>query len=120
MTVESEDYKLEVLEYVVNQCIDRLLPKSNKDAVSMIIYRNNEVVWKVATEIYTKSGHQIDFLVVKKILNLRLEPLRAKISEAEKIRKEEEAEEAIIRAILEVERIAKIAKLERIEKERKE
>lgn len=44
MTVESEDYKLEVLEYAVNQCIDRLLPESNKDALSMIIYKSNEVV----------------------------------------------------------------------------
>ena len=44
MTVESEDYKLEVLEYAVNQCIDHLLPESNKDALSMIIYKSNEVV----------------------------------------------------------------------------
>lgn len=118
MTVESEDYKLEVLEYAVNQCIDRLLPESNKDALSVTIYRNNEIVWKVATEIYTKSGHQIDFLFVKKILNLRLEPLRTKISEEERIRNEKKAEEAKTKAKLEVQRQARKAEEERIRKEK--
>ena len=57
MVVESEDYKLEILKYAVNQSIDRLLPKSSEDALSIILYQSNEVVWRVATEIYTKSGH---------------------------------------------------------------
>jgi acyl carrier protein len=145
MPVESEDYKLEVLEYAVNQCIDRLLPESNKDALSIILYKSNEVVWKVATEIYTKSGYQIDFVFIRDILNLKVEPLHRKIAEKEKIRKEQEritkakeadeakireelkakriareVEEAKIKAKLEAEKLAKIAEQEQIKKERKE
>ena len=78
MSVEECDYKLEILEYAVNQCIDWLLPSSSEDALSVILYQSNEVVWRVATEIYTKSGHQIDFVFIRGILNLRVEPLRKK------------------------------------------
>lgn len=136
MTVESEDYKLEVLEYAVNQCIDCLLPESNKDALSVIIYQSNEIVWKITTDIYSKSGYQIDFLFIKKILDLRIEPLRTKISEEERIkveleaqrlarkieeeriRNEKKAEKAKIKAKLETQRQARQAEEERIRKEK--
>ena len=72
---ESEDYKFEILKYAVNQSIDRLLPKGNKDALSVILYQSNEVVWRVATEIYTKSGHQVDFVFIKDILKVKLDTL---------------------------------------------
>ncbi|HEY9768433.1 MAG TPA: hypothetical protein V6C71_07960 [Coleofasciculaceae cyanobacterium] len=145
MTVESEDYKLEVLEYAVNQCIDCLLPESNENALSAILYQSNEVVWRVATDIYSKSGYQIDFVFIRDILNLKVEPLQRKIAEKEKIRKEQErirkakeadeakireelkakrlakeVEEAKIKAKLEAEKLAKIAEQKQIEKERKE
>lgn len=138
MTVEREDYKLEVLEYAVNQCIDRLLPESNKDALSVIIYQSNEVVWKVATEIYTKSGHQIDFLFIRDLLNLRIEPLRNKIAEEvkiraeleaqrlareieeERVRNEKKAEKAKIKAKLEAQRQARKAEEEKIRKQKEE
>ena len=106
MFVEERDYKLEVLEYAINQCIDRLLPSRSEDALSIILYQSNELVWRVVTEIYTKSGHQIDFVFVRDILNLKIKPLRQKIAEeAEleayvneqaRIRIEQEAEEARI------------------------
>ena len=94
MSVEERDYKLEVLEYAVNQCIDRLLPSSSEDALSVILYQSNEVVWRVATEIYTKSGYQIDFSYISNLLDVRIEPLRKEAEEA-RIRAEQER---IIRA----------------------
>ena len=118
MTVESEDYKLDILEYAVNQCINRLFPKSCEDALSVILYQSNEVVWRVATDIYTKSGYQIDFLFIRDILNLRIEPLRNKIAEEEKIRKAKELEKAKIEAELEAQRQIREAKEKRIRKEK--
>lgn len=107
MTIESQNYKLEILEYAVNQSINRLLPESSEDALSVILYRSNEVVWRVATDIYTKSGHQIDFVFIRDILNSRIEPLQNKI-----------AEEAGIKAKLETKRRIKKAEEERIRKEK--
>ncbi|MEM8720489.1 MAG: hypothetical protein AAGE84_14490 [Cyanobacteria bacterium P01_G01_bin.39] len=127
MTIEEQSYKLKVLKYAVNQCVNRLLPKNSKDALSIILYQSNEVVWRVATDIYSKSGYQIDFIFIKNILNLRIEPLRNEIAEEErtqakleaerlareaeeqKIRKHKEAEEERIRAKLEMERLAREA-----------
>ncbi len=54
MTVEREDYKLEIFKYTVNQSIDRLLPKSSEDALSIILHKSNEVVWSIATDIMQK------------------------------------------------------------------
>lgn len=133
MSVESQDYKSEVLEYAVNDCINRLLPSSSEDALSVILYQTNEVVWRVATEIYTKSGYQVDFLFIRSTLILRIEPLQetiaeearikaeleaqrlAKIAEEKRIRKEKEIE----KARLEAERLEKIAKQKQLDKERK-
>ena len=139
--VEGEGYKLEILEYAINQSIDRLLPNSSEDALNVILYRSNEVVWRVATEIYTKSGHQVDFIFIRDLLNLRIEPLRNKIAKEEKIRaeleaqkriqeaeearirREQEAEEERIKAELEAQKLAEeaeIARKEKRERERKE
>lgn len=117
MTTENQNYKLEILEYAVNQSLNRLLPENSQDALSVILDRSNEVVWRVATDIYVKSGHQIDFVFIRDILNLRIEPLQNKIAEEERIKEEleaqkriREAEEAPIRAKLEAERLAREAK----------
>ena len=129
MSVESQDYKSEVLEYAVNQCIDRLLPSSGEDALSVILYQSNKVVWRVATEIYTKSGHQVDFVFIRDVLHLRIEPLQERIAEEEiirrereaeqaRIRREREAEKARIKAELEAQRLAEIAEEERIRKQK--
>ena len=138
MVAENENYKLEILEYAVNQCIDRLLPKSSEDALSAILYQRNEVVWRIVTDIYSKSGYQLDCLFIKNVLNLRIEALRNKIAEEakikaeleaqrltreieeERIRQEQETEQARIRSELEAQKLAKIAEQEKIENERKE
>lgn len=109
MAVEDKNYKLEILEYAVNQSINRLLPKSSEDALSIILYQSNEVVWRVATDIYTKSGHQIDFLFIRDILNLRIEPLRNQIAKIAKIKAE-----------LQAERLAKEAEEAKIRKQKEE
>ncbi len=120
MAVKDKNYKLEILEYAINQSIDRLLPQNNEDALNVIVHKSNEVVWRVATDIYSKSGHQIDFLFIRDVLNLRIEPLRNKIAEKERIRKEKEAEEARIRARLEAQRLAKEAENKIIRKQQQE
>ena len=78
MNIEKQNYELHLFKYAVNQCIDNLLPNNSQEALNVIVYRSDEVVWRVATEIYTKSGHQIDFLFIHDLLNLRIEPLKIK------------------------------------------
>lgn len=117
MSVENQRYQIEILEYAVNQSIDRLLPKNCKDALDVILCQSNEVVWRVAAEIYSKSGHQVDFVFVKDILNLRIEPLKRKIAEEERQRAIREAEEAVIRAELEAKRFEQEIEEKRLIKE---
>ena len=118
MVVESEDYKLEILKYAVNQSIDRLLPKSSEDALSVILYQSKEVVWRVATDIYTKSGHKIDFLFIRNILSLRIEPLQNKITNEARIKAELEVQRQIRKA--EEERIIREKETKRLAREEEE
>ncbi|WP_319420860.1 hypothetical protein [Pleurocapsa sp. FMAR1] len=120
MAIQNENYKLEILEYAVNQSINQLLPNSSKDALSVILDQSNEVVWRVATDIHTKSGHQIDFSFIKDILNLRIEPLRNKIAEEERIKAELEIQKRIREAEEQRIRKEKEAEERRIEKAREE
>lgn len=83
------------MKYAVDQTIDLLLPNSDQDALSIILYQSNEVVWRVATEIYTKSGHQVDFVFIRDLLNLRIESLKNMIAEEERIKAELEAKRRI-------------------------
>lgn len=108
MVVESENYKLKILEYAVEQSIDGLLPKNSEDALGVILHQSNEVVWRIATDIYTNSGHKLDFMFIRDILNSRIEPLKNKATKEK------------IKAELKSKKLAEIAERERLEKEKKE
>ncbi len=93
MTVENQNYELHILNYAINKYIDNILPSNSQDALNVIIYQSDDLVWRVATEIYTKSGYKIDFSWIQDILNLRIEPLKFKIAEQERIRKQKAKQE---------------------------
>lgn len=53
----ERDYELHVLKYAIDRTIDNLLPRNSQEALNAIANQNDEIVWRIATEIYTKSGH---------------------------------------------------------------
>lgn len=118
MTVEQQNYELHILKYAVERCIDRLLPNNSQEALNAIVYQSDEIVWRVVTEIYTKSGYQIDFSLIRDLLNLRIEQLTVKIAEEARIRKEKEAQRLAREA--EEERIRKAKEAERAKIEQKQ
>lgn len=77
----ERDYELHILKYAIDRAIDRLLPNNSQEALNAISHRSDEIVWRVATEIYTKSGHQINFSLIRDLLDVRIEPLTVKIAE---------------------------------------
>ena len=138
MTVENQNYQSNILEYAVNNCLDKLLPEGNEDALSVITNQSNELVWRIATEIHKESGHQIDFASIENILDRKsnllenniIEEQRAKANlkairlfkkaEKKRIRKEKEIADAKAREKLEAERLEQIVKQKKLDKERKE
>ena len=138
MAVENENYQFDILEYAVNQYLDELLPCSDRDALNVIANKSNELVWKIATEIYKESGHQIDFASIKNLLCLRsnllenqiAEEIRAKAdldarrlskkAEKERFRKEKEIANAKAKAKLEAERSEQTDKQQKLDREQRE
>ncbi|MDJ0536487.1 MAG: phosphopantetheine-binding protein [Xenococcaceae cyanobacterium MO_207.B15] len=113
MTVENQNYELHILNYAINKYIDNILPSNSQDALNIIIYQSDELVWIVTTEIYTKSGYKIDFSTIKNVLDLRIETLTSKIAEEEEIKKLKAIEQEKRRAELEAQRLAKEAEEKR-------
>ena len=55
----------------------------------MLVNQCDDLVYKIASKIYTESGHKVEFLMIRDVINSRIEPLQehiAKIKE-EKARK---------------------------------
>ena len=107
MAIENINYQFEILEYAVNQYLDELLPCNDRDSLNVIANKSNEIVWKIATEIYKESGHQIDFASIKDLLDLRSNLLENQI-----------AEEIRAKADLDARRLSKKAEKERFRKEK--
>ena len=108
MAIENHNYKSDILEYAVNQHLNKLLPDDNEDALNVIANQSKDLVWRIATDIYQESGHQIDFAFIKNLLYLRSNLLENKI-----------AEEIRAKADLDARRLFKKAKKERLKKEQK-
>lgn len=138
MNIENQNYQFDILEYAVNKCLDKLLPCINEDALSAIANQRNDLVWRIATEIYKESGHQIDFASINNILDLRSNLLENQIAEEqrdkadledrrffkkaekERLREEQEIASTKAKAKLEVQKIEQIAKQKELDRERKE
>ncbi|MEM7760780.1 MAG: phosphopantetheine-binding protein [Cyanobacteria bacterium P01_A01_bin.40] len=136
MTIENQNYQSDIFEYGVNQHLNKLLPDDNEDALNIIANQCNDIVWRIATDIYKESGHQIDFTFIKNILNLKSYSLENQIAEekrakadlntrrlfkkAEKERLRKEKEIADAKAKLEAERLEQRAKQKELDRERKE
>ncbi|MBW4536729.1 MAG: acyl carrier protein [Pleurocapsa minor HA4230-MV1] len=139
MSIENQNYQFEILEYAVNQHLDKLLSCSDKkDALNVILNQSKDLIWKIATEIYNESGHKIDFAFIKNLLDQRSNLLENRIGEeqkakadlearrlfkkAEKERFREEQRVASIKATakLKDQKIEQIAKQKELDRERRE
>jgi hypothetical protein len=107
MSIENQNYKLDILEYAANQHLDKLLSCSDKDALNVILNQSKDLIWKIATEIYNESGHKIDFAFIKNLLDQRSTLLKTRIGEEQRAK-----------ADLEARRLFKEAEKERLRAER--
>ena len=54
MRFETKNYELHIIKYAIERGLDRLLPKDSQEAVVAIACQRDEIIWRIATEIYTK------------------------------------------------------------------
>lgn len=118
MNTASTNYELYILKTAVNNHLDRTLPSDANQALYLIQYQIDNLVWNIATSIYSQSGHKADLSLIRDLANARIESLELlatkqaeearlkaeiearrkkeeEVKQAEEARREKEAEERI-------------------------
>jgi len=93
MNAANISYELHILKTVINNHLDRTLPSDANQALHLIQYQIDNLVWSIATSIYRQSGYKVNFSLVRDLADFRIESLKIlaiQQAEAEARRKAEE------------------------------
>ena len=112
MNTASTSYELHILKAAINNHLNRTLPSNANQALHLIEYRIDDLVWNIAASIYSQSGYKVDFSLVRDLVNARIDSL--------KILAAKQAEEARIQAEAEAKRKAEeeARKIEQVRREK--
>ena len=113
MNVENKTYKTHIFKQATNKYLDKILPFREQDALNSLIHQIDDIVWKIATIIYTERGYKVDFSCIRDIANSRIEPLKESIAK-------QKAEDSKLKAELEAKRLEKIEQREHRNSKEKE
>lgn len=64
---------------VINKYLDETLPLTEEN-LKFLKVNCDEVVWKLATKIYSESGHKIELTVVRDIVNSKISAMKHQLS----------------------------------------
>lgn len=78
MTTNDGAYELDILKKVMSTYFDELV--SVKEGLDSLVSKRDEIVWKIATKIYSQSGYKVEFSIVRDVVNSRLEALNTHIA----------------------------------------
>ncbi len=100
MILDDKNYETYIITKVINNYLDKTLSANDEDALNTLLYQSDDLVWKIATEIYSQSGHKVKFSLVRDVANSRIELLKILVAE-------QKAEQARLKAIAEEQRKAR-------------
>lgn len=72
MTADDRAYELDILKKVINTYLDKIVPVT-EEGLNSLVSKHDETVWKIATKIYSESGHKVEFSLVRDIVNSYIE-----------------------------------------------
>jgi len=73
--LNEEEYTLNVLRMAVNATLDESILDTVEGLASLESNRD-QLVWEIATKIYTHSGHKIELPMVRDLIDARIEKLK--------------------------------------------
>ncbi len=118
---DDQAYNLKIIKKVITYYLDENIP-NNETGLNMLVDQCDDLVYKIASKIYTESGHKVEFFMIRDVIDSRIEPLqehiiRIKEEKARKLEAKKLEQEA---RKLEAERLAETRWLELEEKRRKQ
>ncbi len=97
MSEADQDYELEILKMVINQHLDESTSLTEA-GLNALETKRDQVVWDVATKIYSQSGYRVELSLVRDIVNSRIRIIKDHLTEearrAAEQKIQQEAEEA--------------------------
>ena len=89
MSEVDKGYELKVLKMVANQYLDETL-SATEESLKALEANRDQVVWELATRIYSQSGHKVELSTLRNVVNSRIGDVKYQLA-AEKARVAEEA-----------------------------
>ena len=96
MNTANNVYELQIIKKAIANHLDRILPSDANQALYLIQYKIDDLVWDISTSIYQQSGCKVNFSLVLDFAHDRIESLRMlAVRQAEEVRQKALEEEAI-------------------------
>lgn len=94
MSEVNNSYELRILKKVVNKYLDETISVSDQ-SLNSIENNYDEVVWDLATRIYSQSGHKVEFSIIRDVIDSRIKTIKYQHNgQTHHINNEEASEEA--------------------------
>lgn len=104
MSEVDKGYELKVLKMVANKYLDETISATEENLKAIEVNRD-QVVWELATRIYSQSGHKVELSTLRDVVNSRIEVVKYQLAaekermaeQARRVAEEKAAEEAGLR-----------------------
>jgi len=90
MSEIDKGYELKVLKMVANKYLDETISVT-EESLKALEANRDQVVWELATRIYSQSGHKVELSILRDVLNSRIGVVKYQLA-AEKERMAEQAQ----------------------------
>lgn len=85
MKMKDQDYTLNVLKMAINTDLDSSLGNSMSDLEALESNRD-QLVWDIATRIYTQSGHRVELPMVRDLVEARIIEIKSQFVRQQHVR----------------------------------
>jgi len=88
----DKGYELKVLKMVANKYLDETL-SATEESLKALETNRDQVVWELATRIYSQSGHKVELSTLRDVVNSRIGDVKYQLAaEKERVAEEKAAE----------------------------
>jgi acyl carrier protein len=105
--VDTNDkaYELHILKKVIDSYLDERV-SATEEGLNLLLYTCDELVWAIATRIYTQSGHKVEFSTIRDVINSRTKILKTHVAaeKAEAFQQRAEIEKRVATGKVEAEK----------------
>ncbi|MDJ0578853.1 hypothetical protein [Crocosphaera sp.] len=71
---DDQAYTLKIIKKVISSYLDDNIP-NNEIGLNMLVDQCDDLVYKIASKIYTESGYKIELSIICNVINERIETL---------------------------------------------